>query len=86
MGTKWEQSGNKNPKVGKIMGTKWEQEPESGTRTPKWDKNGNKVGTYWEHSGNKNLKVGQDWEQSRSKLETRTRKWDKNGSKVGTRT
>ena len=34
MGTKWEQSGNKNPKVaqeweqsGNKVGTKWEQEP-----------------------------------------------------------
>ena len=34
-----------------------------GTRTPRWDKNGNKVETKWEQSGNKNTKVGQEWEQ-----------------------
>ena len=62
MGTKWEQSGNKNPKVGQEweqsvkwdkngskVGTKWEQSGNKvGTRTLKWDKNGNKVGTKWE--------------------------------------
>ena len=91
MGTKLEQSGNKNPKVGK----EWEQS--GGTRTPKWDKNGNrtkweqsgnkntKVGQEWEQSGNKNAKVGQEWEQSWNKVGTRAQKWDKNGNKVGTR-
>ena len=58
MGNKWEESGNKNPKVGQ----EWEQSGNKvGTRTPKWDKNGNKVGTKWEEwdqSGNTNPKVG----------------------------
>ena len=50
MGTKWEQSGKKNPEVGQ----EWEQSGNKvGRRTPKWDKNGNKVGTKWEQSGNK---------------------------------
>ena len=56
MGTKWEQSGNKNPKVGQ----EWEQSGNKvGTRTLKWDKNeqsGNKVGTRtlkWDKNGNK---------------------------------
>ena len=60
------------------MGTKWEQ---SGTRTLKWNKNGNKVGTC----GNKNPRVGQEWEQSGNKVGIRTLKWDKNGNKVGTK-
>ena len=36
--------------------------PQVGTRTPKWDKNGNKVGTRkpkWDKNGNK---VGAKWE------------------------
>ena len=39
-----------------------------GTRTPKWDKNGNKMGT----NGNKNPKVNQEWEQE---------KWEQSGNK-----
>ena len=53
MGTKWEQSGNKNSKVGQ----EWEQSGNKvGARTPKWGKNGNKVGTRipkWAKNGNK---------------------------------
>ena len=77
MGTKWKQSGIKNPEVGQEweqsgnknceVGQEWEQVR---TRTPKWDKNVNKVGTkrqqaqsgkrmgiYWEQNENKNPKV-----------------------------
>ena len=69
MGTKWEQSENKNPKVdGNKVGTRtqkvgqeWEQSGNKvGTRTAKWGKNGNKVGTKLDKNGNK---VGTKWEQ-----------------------
>ena len=41
--------------------TKWEQEPKSGTRlTPKWDKNGNKVGTRTQKRDKNRTK----WEQN----------------------
>ena len=53
MGTKWEQSGNKNLKVGPEWG-------QSGNKNLK-------VGQEWEQSGNKNRKVGQEWEQSGNK-------------------
>ena len=62
MGTKREQSGNKNPKVGQ----EWEQSRNQvGTRTLKWDKN----------RGNENPKVGQEWEHSGNKVGTRTLKF-----------
>ena len=58
MGTKWEQSGNKNPKVGQ----EWQQSGNKvGTRTTR-------MGTKWEQSGNKNPKVGQEGEQSGNKV------------------
>ena len=99
MGTKWEQSGkrqeceqsgNKNPGQEREHGNK------VGTRTAKWDKNGNKAAKSrtWDKdvskaeklSGNKNRKVGQKWEQSRNEVGTRSTKWDKNWNKMGTRT
>ena len=60
--------------------------------TPKWDKNGNKVGTKWKQelqSGARmetsRNKVEQEWEQSGNKVGARTPKWGKNGNKVGTK-
>ena len=52
-----------------------------GTRTPKWDKNENKVGR---RTGNKNPKVGQEWEQSGNKVEEEPKlgqEWNKVGTK-----
>ena len=43
MGAKWEQNGNKNPKVGQEW--EWEQ---SGNKNPKVRQEWNKVGTKWE--------------------------------------
>ena len=107
MGTKWEQSGKprveqeweqsriKN-KISPEVGQECEQNGKKvGARTPKWDKNRNKVGTRtksgtrmgtkWEESENKNPH-SQEWEQSGNK----NPKWDKNGeqsaNKVETRT
>ena len=59
MGQEWEQSGNKNSKVGHLKDATL-------TRIPKWGKNGDKMGTkwqqefQWEQNGNKNFKVGQE--------------------------
>ena len=52
-----------------------------GTRTPEWDKNGNKVGTKWEQES----QCGRKLEQNGIKVGTRTPKWDKNENKVGTK-
>ena len=52
-----------------------------GTRSTKWDKNGNKVGTTWDQEPEN----GQVWEQSGNKARARIPKWDKNENKVGTR-
>ena len=85
MGTKWEQIGNKNPKVGQ----EWGQSEKKGTRTtkgPKWlqePRSGARMGTKWEQSRGKNLKVGQEWEQSGNKVGARTPKWGKNGKGTG---
>ena len=60
------------------MGTKWEQ---VGTRTPKWRKNGNKVGD----------KVGtrtQKWEQelvSGTRMGTKLEQERKSGTRMGTK-
>ena len=80
MGTKWEQSGKKNPEVG--------QESEQsgnkvGRRTPKWE-NGNKVATKWEQSEKNNPKVGQEWQQSGNKVGTKWGQEPKSGTRIGT--
>ena len=57
-----------------------------GTRTQKWDKNGNKLETRtqtWDKNGNKAGTRTQKWDKHWNKVETRTQKWDKNGNKVG---
>ena len=68
MGTKWEQSRNKNSKLGKNgnkVGIKWEQELPSGARMGiKWKqralKSGARMVTKWEQSGSKTPKQGKN--------------------------
>ena len=62
MGTKWEQSGNKNSNGNKM-----------GTRTPKWDKSGNKMGIKWDQEHQSETRM-QEWEENGNKMETRTPK------------
>ena len=81
MGTKPEQSGNKNPKVRQEWEQsekKWEQEPQSEAR----------MGTKWEQSGSKNPKVGNNVGKSGRKSANKVKKtwkWGKNGNKVDTK-
>ena len=61
MEQEWEQSKNKNLKVGqewKQLGSKREQEPKSGTR----------METKWEQSEHMSLQAEQDWKQSWNKV------------------
>ena len=61
MGTKWEQGGNKNPKVG----PEWEQ---SGSKVGTQSGNKNpKVRQEWEQSGNKNRKVDKNGKKAGKK-------------------
>ena len=101
MGTNWEQSGNKNPKVGQKISTrwgpKWEQGPKSGarnlnkvrnkggSRTQKRDKNRNKVGAKWGQELRSGKRMGTKWEQEPKRGRRMGTKWEESGSNVGTK-
>ena len=63
MGQEWEQSGNKNSKVGHL---KDENNHKNSKVGQEWGQSGQKMGTkweqelQWEQNGNKNFKVGQE--------------------------
>ena len=44
-----------------------------GTRTPKWDKSGNKMGIKWDQEHQSETRM-QEWEENGNKMETRTPK------------
>ena len=63
MGTKWEQSENKN--IGNKVGTRTPKQSGNKveTRTPKWDKNENKLGNKWEQEPQSGAGMRTMWEQ-----------------------
>ena len=79
MGTKREQGGNKNSKVG-------QEREQSDTRISQWGKNWKKKGAKWEQELESGARMGRNREQNGNKNSKVWQEWDQNGNKVGTRT